>query len=58
MNEFLLGVGFGFFVGVGAVIGIISFLGKREIAKRQRRANSWQQEKKKMDKEFSEELDR
>lgn len=57
MNEFLLGVGFGFLVGVCAVIGFINFLGKREIKKRQKRNKTWQEKKKEMDKEFREELD-
>jgi hypothetical protein len=55
MNEFLLGVGFGFLVGVCAVIGFINFLGKREIKKRQKRSKVWQEIKKKTDKDFTDE---
>jgi hypothetical protein len=57
MNEFLLGIGFGFLAGVGAVIGLINFLGKREIAKRQKRNKTWQEKKKQIDREFREEMD-
>ncbi len=45
----------GFCVGVCASIGITVYLGKREVAKRQKRSKVWQEIKKQTDKDFSDE---
>ena len=53
--QFLLGVFLGFCIGVCASFGIVTYLGHREIAKRNRRATNWQKVKKEVDKEIMKE---
>jgi uncharacterized membrane-anchored protein YhcB (DUF1043 family) len=48
----------GLVIGVVGTISFVMFLGDREIRKRSKRSTDWQMIKKKIDKEFREEMDR
>lgn len=53
--EYLICVILGFFSGVCATVGVVTYLGKREIKRRENRSKKWQKIKKEIDKAIAEE---